>query len=100
MSDKDYHNGVPTILKSETAALVKAEELFAKQKDGDKYHDEDFGPLNDDDLENSKSALYFSDPPPMGYVKPEDIIWLEAKEINGGERCKFVASDASANDVI
>ena len=42
------------------------------------FLDNDFGPNDEDgkDMDGSKYSLYFSGEGPVGYCKPEDIVWL------------------------
>ena len=50
---KDFYRGVPTILNSETAALMVAEKLFNEQPAGKLFKDPDFGPKDAQDFKGS-----------------------------------------------
>lgn len=82
LTKADYlREGCTTIVNSETAALALAEQLFKDMPQGERFFDKDFGPKDKKDLENSRISLYATGEAPPGYVKPEQIVWLDPHEI-------------------
>lgn len=58
---KDFYRGVPSILNSEEAALAYCFKIEAELTKANQscFHDKDFGPKDDDDLEGNATSLYF-----------------------------------------
>ena len=84
-----------TIVRSEEAALIRAEQILAEiGKDG-VWDDPDFGPPKGKPEDPAKMSLYFNGEAPKGYVKPEQIVWMRPDP-----KAKFISADASAQDVI
>ena len=73
IEERDCYKGIKTILTSEEAALVMADELYKSIPHGEKFLDLDFGPKNPDDKEGNANSLYYDGNPPSGYTDPEDI---------------------------
>lgn len=97
----DCYKGLRTILTSEEAALVTADELFNAVPKGQKFVDPDFGPQSKDDAEGSARSLYYDGAAPHGYVDPENIEWRRPKEFweDPNDPPVFLKAGASANDV-
>lgn len=55
---KDFYKGIPTILNSELAALVTAEQIYNSIKEGELFFDQDFGPKDEKDENGSSKAMY------------------------------------------
>jgi hypothetical protein len=102
VDESDFFNGVPTILTSEKAALSMTEIMYNKLKqDGQIFHDADFGPSDDNDVQGSQMSLYKKGTIPCpGYPEPSTIKWASAEEIcEPGTTPQFVDDGAGANDV-
>lgn len=97
---RDYFKGIKTILTSEEAALVVAEEIYNSIAEGE-FFDQDFGPKTPEDKEGSANSIYFDGVPPSGYTDPEDIEWRRPEEFcdEADGPPKFVDHGTSANDV-
>lgn len=79
---RDFFKGVPTILNSETAALVMAEKIFKSIPDGSHFIDKDFGPKDENDIDGNRFALYCTGVPPhRGFYDPSIIEWLMPEDI-------------------
>lgn len=72
---KDFYRGIGTILNSETAALMVADDLYNKIPPGKLYKDPDFGPSDSFDFEGSWKAMYFMEKAPPGYADPAELEW-------------------------
>ena len=54
--ERDYYNGIPSILNSEKAALVVAEHLFKKLGKNEHFLDKDFGPKTEDSSKDPEGS--------------------------------------------
>jgi hypothetical protein len=95
--ERDYYRGIPTILNSETAALMVADKISRGLAKGKLFRDTDFGPKSDSDHEGNWKALYFMNKTPPGYADPKEIYWKHTQELS--DNPQFVSGGASAGDV-
>jgi len=102
ITKNDYFNGVPTILRSEKAALAHVRSVYKnlKAKKIAKYHDPDFGPKDKNDTRGHRFSLYKDgNVPQKGYKIPEEIEWVFAEELcDPGETPQFVDDGAASSD--
>jgi calpain, invertebrate len=95
--------GVPTMLKSEKAALAACRGLFKEvtKKKMSKWKDPDFGPTDDKDGDGQGARSLYPEGriPSPGYIAPKDVTWLYSEDrLSPGETLKFIKGGASASD--
>ena len=79
--EKDYYNGIATIITSEEAALVVAEKIYRSIPEGEEFFDKDFGPKDENDEEGSRKSMYCTGKPPPGYTDPAQVAWIRPEEM-------------------
>ena len=87
ISKDDYLNEIPSILKSEKAALARVHQIWTTQKFKEsqgqkvgKYIDPDFGPRRKTDVKGSAMAMYKTgEVPRKGYAEPAKVEWVFAE---------------------